>query len=83
MSRYEIYKQIGGRRIYVAVDMDISVSNTDAISIADGYFKAGKNNLSCTTGRVIDKDLYLDESKGKYPKTLNVEHRDVWVVSRK
>jgi len=81
--RYKLFKAIKGRKVYLTVDMDISVSNTDAIKITDGYFKAGKNNLICEIGRVIDKDLYLDSTAGRYPNPLAVEKTDVWVVYRK
>lgn len=83
MNKYKLFKAISGRKIYLTVDMDISVSNTDAIKIADSYFKAGKNNLICTTGRRIGNDLYLDESEGKYPKLMCIPNYDVWVVTRK
>lgn len=83
MNKYKLFKAISGRKVYLTVDMDISVSNIDAIKIADGYFKAGKNNLICEIGRRIGNDLYLDSTAGKYPKNMCVPNYDVWVVSRK
>ena len=85
IRKYRLYKQIGGRKTYLAVEMDSFIaSDADtALSIADEYFKAGKKNLICTTGRVIDKDLYLAETKGEYPNPLAVEKYDVWVITRK
>lgn len=83
MNKFKLFKAISGRKIYLTVDMDISVSNTDAIRIADTYFKAGKNNLICTTGRRIGNNLYLDDTTGKYPNPLGVEKTDVWVITRK
>ena len=82
MNKYKLFKALSGRKVYLTVDMDISVSNTDAIKIADTYFKAGKNNLICEIGRIIGKDLYLDDTKGKYPKIMGVANYDVWVISR-
>jgi len=81
--KYKLFKAIKGRRVYLTVDMDISVSNTDAIKIADTYFKAGKGNLKCEIGRRIGNDLYLDSTAGRYPNPLAVEKTDVWVVYRK
>lgn len=83
MNKYKLFKAIKGRKVYLTVDMDISVSNTDAIRIADSYFKAGKDNLICTTGRRIGNDLYLDGTVGTYPNPLCEEKTDVWVITRK
>lgn len=81
--KYKLFKAIKGRKVYLTVDMDISVSNIDAIKIAESYFKAGKNNLMCETGRIIGKDLYLDSTAGKYPKSMCIPNYDVWVITRK
>lgn len=81
--KYKLFKAIKGRKVYLTVDMDISVSNTDAIKIADSYFKAGKNNLICEIGRIIGNDLYLDSTDGEYPNPMCVEKTDVWVITRK
>jgi hypothetical protein len=83
MNKYKLYKALKGRKVYLTVDMDISVSNLDAIKIADTYFKAGKNNLKCETGRIIGKDLYLDDTEGEYPKRMGIANYDVWVITRK
>ena len=83
MNKYKLFKAISGRKVYLTVDMDISVSEADAIKIADGYFKAGKNNLICEIGRRIGNDLYLDSTAGKYPNPLGVEKTDVWTIYRK
>ena len=83
MNKYKLFKALSGRKTYLTVDMDISVSNMDAIRIADGYFKAGRNNLICTIGRRIGNELYLDDMAGKYPNPLGVEKTDVWVITRK
>ena len=83
MNKYKLFKAFSSRKIYLTVDMDISVSNIDAIRIAESYFKAGKNNLICTIGRRIGDDLYLDDTAGKYPNPLGVEKTDVWVITRK
>lgn len=83
MNKYKLFKAISGRKVYLTVDMDISVSNIDAIKIADTYFKAGKGNLKCEIGRIIGKDLYLDATAGKYPKSMCVPNYDVWVITRK
>lgn len=82
MNKYKLFKALQGRKVYLTVDMDISVSNLDAMKIADTYFKAGRNNLKCEIGRVIGNDLYLDDTKGKYPKIMGVANYDVWVISR-
>lgn len=83
MNEYELYKAISGRKIYLTVEMDISVTEADAIRIADKYFKAGKNNLICEKGRVIGGDLYLEKSSGNYPITMGVLNYEVWVITRK
>lgn len=82
MNKYKLFKAISGRKVYLTVDMDISVSNIDAIKIADSYFKAGKDNLKCEIGRIIGNELYLDDTKGKYPKIMGTANYDVWVISR-
>ena len=83
MNKYKLFKALSGRKVYLTVEMDISVSNTDAIKIAESYFKAGKSNLMCETGRIIGNDLYLDSTAGKYPKSMCVPNHDVWVITRK
>lgn len=83
MNKYKLFKALSGRKVYLTVDMDISVSNMDAIKIADTYFKAGKGNLKCEIGRIIGNDLYLDSTTGKYPNPLAVEKTDVWTIYRK
>ena len=83
MDNYKVFKQIGGRKIYFTVEMTYPIqSEEQAIEIADRYFKAGKKNLVCQEGRVIDNDLYLASSEGKYPNTLGAYKHNVWVVTR-
>lgn len=84
MNDYKVYKQIGGRKSYVAIEIAYPIqTESQALEIADRYLKSGKDNLTCELGRVIGDELYLKSSKGNYPNPLCVEKYDVFVVSRK
>lgn len=84
MNDYKVFKQIGGRKTYVAVEIAYPIqTESQAIEIAKKYLKESRNNLICEAGRVIGNDLYLKSTKGKYPTPLCVENYDVWVVYRK
>jgi len=84
MNDYKVFKQIGGRKTYVAVEIAYPVqTESQAIEIARKYLKESVNNLNCELGRVIGNELYLKSSNGKYPNPLCVEKYDAWVVTRK
>lgn len=79
---YQIFKQIGGRKTFLVFEKDGYIKVSQAIKEADKYFKAGVKNLYVTVGMVIGDNLYLAETKGKYPIEMGVYNYKCWVVTR-
>jgi len=74
---YKVFKQIDGRKTYVAV-VNATYSDKQVMQIAKAHFKCKSDEIVFERGGIIDNDLYLDSTPGIYPKkfvTCRVAYR--------